>query len=126
MRDARELLKKALALPDKERADPAGSVGSTVLRTPEQEYLDAIAWYQERSPAAAISFERSFDHAIGTIRDAPHRWPIYLSGCRRYTLHQFPFIVFPFIVVYATLASHTVVLAIAHGHRRPGYWKDRV
>jgi len=28
--------------------------------------------------------------------------------------------------VYATLASHTVVLAIAHGNRRPGYWKDRI
>jgi plasmid stabilization system protein ParE len=25
----------------------------------EQEYLDALAWYQERSPAAAISFARS-------------------------------------------------------------------
>ncbi len=87
----------------------------------EQEYLEALAWYRERSPTAAISFERAFDRAIKTIRDAPHRWPLYLSGCRRYTLHQFPF-----IVVYATLTSHTVVLAIAHGHRRPGYWKDRV
>ena len=87
----------------------------------EQEYLEALAWYRERSPTAAISFERAFDRAIRTIRDAPHRWPLYLSGCRRYTLHQFPF-----IVVYATLTSHAVVLAIAHGHRRPGYWKDRV
>jgi len=87
----------------------------------EQEYLEALAWYRERSPTAAISFENSFDRAIRTIKDAPHRWPLYLAGCRRYTLHQFPF-----SVVFATLTSHTVVLAVARGHRRPGYWKDRV
>jgi plasmid stabilization system protein ParE len=87
----------------------------------EQEYLAALAWYQERSPTAAIRFESAFERAVRTIREAPHRWPIYLAGCRRYTLHQFPF-----IIVYSTIASHNVVLAIAHGHRRPGYWRDRI
>jgi len=33
----------------------------------EQEYLEALTWYQERSPTAAISFENSFDRAIRTI-----------------------------------------------------------
>jgi toxin ParE1/3/4 len=87
----------------------------------EMEYLAALAWYQQRSSTAALRFESALAQAISTIRDAPHRWPTYLAGCRRYTLHQFPF-----IVVYSTLATHTVVLAIAHGHRRPGYWIDRV
>jgi toxin ParE1/3/4 len=87
----------------------------------EQEYLSALAWYQKRSLTAAISFESAFDRAIETIREAPHRWPIYLAGCRRYALHQFPF-----IIVYSTLASNTVVLAVAHGHRRPGYWRSRL
>jgi plasmid stabilization system protein ParE len=87
----------------------------------EQDYLSALAWYQERSPTAAASFESAFDRAIKTISEAPHRWPIYLAGCRRYTLHQFPF-----VIVYSILASHTIVLAVAHGHRRPGYWMNRI
>jgi plasmid stabilization system protein ParE len=87
----------------------------------EQEYLAALAWYHERSPAAAIGFESALDRALITIREAPHRWPIYLVGCRRYIFHQFPF-----IVVYSTFASHIVVLAIAHAHRRPGYWRSRI
>jgi len=87
----------------------------------EREYLAALAWYQERSPAAAISFESEFDRALRTIQDAPNRWPIYLAGCRRYIVHQFPF-----IVVYVIFSSHIVVLAIAHAHRRPGYWRSRV
>jgi plasmid stabilization system protein ParE len=87
----------------------------------EEEYLSALAWYRERSPTAAINFESAFDRAIRTISEAPHRWPIYLEGCRRYALHQFPF-----IVVYSTLGSRTVVLAVAHGHRSPGYWVNRI
>src|SRR5256885_11080949 len=83
----------------------------------EQEYLAALAWYQERSLVAAIGFESTFERAINTIREAPQRWPVYLSGCRRYILHQFPF-----IVVYSIFNSHITVLAVAHAHRRPGYW----
>jgi plasmid stabilization system protein ParE len=87
----------------------------------ELEYLSALEWYQERSATAAINFESAFDRAIRTISKAPHRWPIYLAGCRRYALHQFPF-----IIVYSILPSHILVLAVAHGHRRPGYWRDRL
>jgi len=46
----------------------------------EQEYLAALAWYQKRSPSAAIRFESAFEQAISKIRDNPHRWPIYLLG----------------------------------------------
>src|SRR5882724_4375803 len=87
----------------------------------ESEYLGILEWYQERSSTAASRFEIEFDRALQTVRDAPHRWPVYIGGCRRYILHQFPF-----LIVYAPLESHTVVLAIAHAHRCPGYWRDRI
>jgi plasmid stabilization system protein ParE len=87
----------------------------------DAEYLAALAWYRERSLAAAAGFESAFDRAITNIKGAPRRWPIYIADCRRYILRQFPF-----SVVYATLGSKIIVLAIAHGHRRPGYWTDRL
>lgn len=87
----------------------------------EQEYLSSLAWYKERSQTAALNFESEFQQAVSAIAEAPERWPIYFSRCRRYILHQFPF-----SIVYRVLDEEVLVLAIAHGHRRPGYWRKRL
>ena len=87
----------------------------------EQEYLTALSWYRERSLTAAISFEGAFVQAIARIRKVPHRWPIYFKDFRKYTLRQFPF-----SIVYQDFPSEIVVLAVAHGRRQPGYWRDRM
>lgn len=87
----------------------------------EQEYLSSLAWYNDRSPDAAFDFESEFQRAVSTIAEAPERWPVYFSRCRRYVLHQFPF-----SIVYRNLEEEVFVLAVAHGHRRPGYWRERL
>jgi toxin ParE1/3/4 len=87
----------------------------------DQEYLSSLAWYKERSLDTALDFESEFQRAIATIAEAPGRWPIYISGCRRYVLHQFPF-----SIVYRDLGEKVFVLAVAHGHRKPGYWRKRL
>ena len=87
----------------------------------DREYLSSLAWYSERSLAAALDFEGELQRAIAAIAEAPERWPAYFSRFRRYVLHQFPF-----SVVYCVLDGEILVLAVAHGHRRPGYWKKRV
>jgi len=87
----------------------------------EQEYLTALLWYRERSPIAAINLESAFAQAVEKIREAPQRWPIYFLDFRRYTLRQFPF-----SLVYQELSAGIVVLAVAHGRRQPGYWRDRI
>ena len=86
----------------------------------EQEYLASLAWYGERSVIAARDFESGVTTAIETIRAAPQRWPNYFGGFQRYMLHQFPF-----SIVYQELLSEIFVVAVAHGHRRPGYWRKR-
>ena len=87
----------------------------------EEEYLTALAWYRDRSPTAGTNFESAISQAIERIGEAPERWPIYFETYRKYTLHQFPF-----GIVYRVLDSKILVLAVAHGHRRPGYWRTRV
>ncbi len=69
---------------------------------------------------AASNFETIFEQAVARIREAPDRWPVYFRDCRKYALHQFPF-----SIVYRDFSSHLLVWAVAHGHRRPRYWKDR-
>jgi toxin ParE1/3/4 len=85
------------------------------------EFEAAFAWYFERSERAALRFAREVERAVASIADAPERFPAGASGTRRFLLQRFPF-----AVVYRELPSVIQVLAVAHGRRRPGYWKTRV
>jgi len=81
----------------------------------------AFDWYHERSPQAAYAFLYELDHAITRIREAPEAWPLYGNLCRRYIFPRFPF-----QIIYRIVDNTIQVVAVAHGRRRPGYWKERV
>lgn len=85
-----------------------------------EEARAARLWYAERSPLAAAAFVAELDRAVAAIGEVPARWPRHLGKTRRFVMHRFPF-----IVVYRELQDRVEVLAVAHGKRRPGYWKDR-
>ena len=85
------------------------------------EYEAALNWYLERSPFAAANFANEVNLAIDRIAAAPQRWPTANYGTRKFSLVRFPFIVF-----YREASSVIQVVAIAHGHRRPNYWQDRI
>ena len=87
----------------------------------DTEYNDALDWYLARSPQAAAEFAEELTRAVELISGAPHRWARDRAGTRRFLLHRFPF-----ALIYRELPSVVQVLAVAHTHRRPGYWKDRL
>jgi plasmid stabilization system protein ParE len=86
-----------------------------------EEIKSALLWYRDRSETAASCFVEEVDGAIALIVQSPNRWPAGRSGTRKYVLRRFPF-----AVVYRIAAEAIQVLAVAHGHRRPGYWKNRL
>jgi plasmid stabilization system protein ParE len=86
-----------------------------------QEFEAADDWYAERSPDASISFLSAITDAVENIRSAPRRWPAYLYGTRRFVIQRFPF-----SVVYLDDPDRALIVAVAHGKRKPGYWKRRV
>lgn len=85
------------------------------------EARDAREWYAERSSVAGDAFMTELDIAIDHICESPDRWPKYLHGTRRYMLKRFPY-----LVVYRLIDSRIQVIAVAHGKRKPGYWRHRV
>jgi len=85
------------------------------------EYEAAFEWYYLRSEFVASRFSEEMNRAITMIFEAPKRWPAANHGIRKFLLHRFPFAVF-----YRELPSGIQVLAVAHGHRKPGYWKKRL
>ena len=94
---------------------------------PVKLHPDAIAdgrgareWYEVRSESAAAAFMAELDHAIAEISAHPHRWPLHKRGTRRFLMRRFPY-----LVVYREVDDLIEVVAVAHGSRRPDYWKDR-
>lgn len=85
------------------------------------EYEEAFDWYFTRSQLSAAKFANELGQAIGMIAEVPQRWPASLYGTRKFLLHRFPF-----AVVYREISSAIQVLAVAHCHRRPGYWRTRI
>jgi len=80
----------------------------------------AYQWYRDRNEIAANAFRSEVERAIDLISKSPRRWPAYLHGTCRYLLMRFPF-----GIVYRHTGPSVQILAVAHGRRKPGYWRDR-
>jgi plasmid stabilization system protein ParE len=80
----------------------------------------AFDWYYERSPHAAHAFLQELNHAISCVCETPERWPEYGKTCRRYIFPRFPF-----QLIYRFVDNTVEIVAVAHGRRRPNYWKGR-
>lgn len=84
------------------------------------EFETAEIWYRQRSPEAGLRFLAAVYDALEEISKQPETWPEYFHGTKRFLLRHFPY-----RIVYRETESRIEVLAISHGHRRPGYWRDR-
>ncbi|HLW88557.1 MAG TPA: type II toxin-antitoxin system RelE/ParE family toxin [Terriglobales bacterium] len=82
---------------------------------------DGARWYRERNPAVAAEFRTAINDVVRSVAEAPRRWPTHLYGTRRFVLQRFPF-----SVIYLDDPDEVVIVAVAHGKRKPGYWKRRV
>ena len=84
------------------------------------ELAGAMDWYAARSERAAKMLVIEFERAVLRLRESPTRWPTYRHGTRKVRLRRFPF-----AIVYRVSTDEIQVVAVAHLHRRPGYWRHR-
>jgi plasmid stabilization system protein ParE len=85
-----------------------------------QDLESADSWYRQRNPEASIRFLAGVYEALEDISRWPQAWADHLYGTRKFVLPHFPY-----AVIYREKETAIQILAIAHGHRGPGYWKDR-
>lgn len=85
-----------------------------------EEAVAARVWYEERSTLAATAFLRELDQAIDQVSRTPKRFPRYVETTRRYLFRRFPF-----ALIYEKADRGILVLAGAHCHRKPGFWRVR-
>jgi len=80
----------------------------------------AVRWYAERSVRAAERFLKVLEDAVEQVVAAPSRWGSSSEGTRRVILQHYPY-----LLIYRVLPDRIEILAVAHGRRRPGYWRIR-
>ncbi len=86
----------------------------------EAEYEQALGWYLDRSPQAAVRFEAAFAEAIEAIQSHPLMFPRCDDVHRYVSLKRFPF-----SLIYLVDGDAARLLAVAHSKRRTGYWSGR-
>jgi plasmid stabilization system protein ParE len=85
-----------------------------------KDYAAAFAWYYARGTTLASDFEREIDRGIRLVFRNPLRWPKFDDQRRRLVVRKFPY-----SIIYELHGNDVVILAVAHGKRRPNYWRER-
>jgi plasmid stabilization system protein ParE len=103
-----------------------GSIAAVTRRTVQihpaalEEAGAAADRYMEHSRRAAERFLAELGRAIERVSEHPEQFPAFVFETRRMVLPKFPY-----VIVFRETASTVDIIAVAHGRRRPGYWRDR-
>lgn len=90
--------------------------------TPAQAELDdAVCWYNDQVDGLGLEFLDELDRAVRRAAVYPLSCPEIEPGLRRCMLARFPF-----GVIYGLDDETVVVVSVAHLHRKPRYWADRI
>jgi|SRR5579872_2325803 len=91
------------------------------LSLAEQDYQEALTWYQARNTQAAAGFEAAIEVAVQRICDTPEMSPLCDERHRYYVLRRYPY-----SIIYRLVSGDVLVVAVAHARRSPTFWQDRV
>jgi len=92
-----------------------------LLESAQVELDDAIAWYASQAPGLGDAFLIETLKTLKLIEQYPKAWHPLTQQIRRCRLRRFPY-----SVVYAQDGSDLLVVAVAHQHRKPGFWRTRL
>ena len=86
----------------------------------ETELEQAADRYEQEREVLGGEFRLEFEAALARLLDNPQLYAIERNDLRRCPLHRFPYTIY-----YADMADRVWIAAVAHQHRRPGYWTRR-
>jgi plasmid stabilization system protein ParE len=85
------------------------------------ELFEAAGYYESKQEGLGRRFRNEVLEVCRLIVQQPLLWRERAGGYRRVNCP-----VFPYYIAYFIRGDLIVVAAVAHGHRRPGYWKQRL
>lgn len=92
-----------------------------LLPAADRELEAAAQWYAANaSRTVSTNFIAAYDTIANLISDNPGIGTPSAAGTRTLRFRGFPY-----SAIYRLHSDHAVVVAVAHQHRRPGYWARR-
>lgn len=97
-----------------------------ILEEAAEEAAEAAAWYESERPGLGTEFSDAINYAIDLIEEnilplLPLAGEAGALGAKRIILKRFPY-----DIVSVKRPGETLVVAVAHHSRKPGYWRDRM
>ncbi len=86
-----------------------------------EEYKDAIEYYEIEIKGLGKRFKAEIKRALRNIRKFPAIGSIEGGDIKRYILH-----IFPYKILYSIEKDYIYIIAVAHMHREPTYWINRI
>jgi toxin ParE2 len=86
-----------------------------------QEVDEAFVWFEEQVEGKGIDFLDDLDRTVRLVRAYPLASFEIEPEIRRSLFARFPY-----ALIYGLEPDAIVVIAVAHAHRAPHYWADRV
>ncbi len=85
------------------------------------EFEESITYYEQQKTGLGLALQSAIEKAIGRIQQNPQIGaPYKTTEFRHYVIQRFPYVIF-----YVEWGEVIWIVAIAHGKRRPNYWRRR-
>jgi len=81
---------------------------------------EAFLYYEDQLEGLGFEFIEELERATARIEQFPLAWSRFSNNARKCILNRFPY-----SVIYSYDSSAIIILAVAHTHRKPGYWNAR-
>lgn len=90
-------------------------------RLAKEELNDGIEYYEIEIKNLGERFKEEVQRSINIIKKIPKIGTPENENIRRYILHKFPY-----KILYSIEKDHIYIIALAHMHREPRYWINRI
>lgn len=91
------------------------------LDVAQQELDETVEYYNTESQGLGDQFLLEVLSCLERMRQFPQAWHPFTQNSRRCQTRRFPY-----GITYQILESEILIVALAHLHRKPGYWLDRI
>lgn len=97
-----------------------------VLDAAKVELAEAAAWYELERPELGAEFILAYEAILEHALKFPETGSLMTGLPLRQEFRRFLFKRFPYALVTMRLPDELVIVAVAHQHRKPGYWRKRL
>jgi hypothetical protein len=91
------------------------------LSPARREFVEAVKYYEQQHSGLGRDFRDEVYATIERVNIFPESWQLLVGKIRRCQTQRFPY-----GVIYTVENNRLVIIAIAHLHRQPSYWRKRV